>query len=87
MQNYDYTTAGFDPFLTRSIDGFNTPNLDALGATTSSSEVNYDQSQVTGSLGNAIQVGNIRIDGVTGRITIYDQNGNEAIWIGNIDGS
>lgn len=88
--NYDYLSAGFGPFLTRSIDDIGEVNLDNATDMASvrggSRELNYDQTQTTGSLGSIVQVGSIQIDGVKGRITIYDDDGNEAVWIGDIDG-
>ena len=83
-QNHDYTDAGFSPFMTRSIDETGAADLDgeAQVAQMNSREINYDQSPVTGSLGSVIQIGNIKIDGVTGRISIYDDNGNEVTRIG-----
>lgn len=82
--DYDYERAGFDPFFNRSIDNQqsrtlstdNTPNL----------EMNYDQRQISGSLGDVLQMGFIRIDGKRGRISIYDEDGNEAVTIGDLDG-
>lgn len=82
---FDYTSSGFSEFLTRSIDdSINAPNLDAVASSTqlSSREVNYDQSPTTGALGSVIRIGNIQIDGVTGRISIFDDNNNEVTRIG-----
>jgi len=83
-QNHDYTDAGFSPFMTRSIDETGASNLDGESQVSQlgSREMNYDQSPTTGNLGSVIQIGNIKIDGVTGRISIYDDNGNEVTRIG-----
>jgi hypothetical protein len=81
---YDYTNAGFDPFLTRSIDTIGAPNLQLTGDAAPSQELNYDQSQTSGSLGSALQIGNIILDGTTGRISIIDENGNTVVEIGDI---
>ena len=81
--SYSYINAGFDPFFSRSIDSNGSLNLDqtvALQAT--NREINYDQSQTTGSLGSITRVGNIQLDGVAGRISIYDDNGNEVVRLG-----
>ena len=81
--DYDYETAGFDPFLSRSID--------QVGATLADSEnmnysrqMNFDQQQVSGSLGDVLRVGNIQLDGVQGRISVYDGDNNEVVRIGSL---
>lgn len=81
---YDYTAAGFDKFLSRSVDDAQQQNLDAGGVTPMA--IPFDRTQSTGSLGNTIRVGNINLDGVTGRISIYDDQGNEVVRIGELDG-
>lgn len=79
----DYTDAGFDGFLSRSIDDLSQINLDSQGPTSTS--IRYDSAQVSGMLGDTLQVGKIKIDGVMGRLSIFDDNGNEVGRIGNID--
>lgn len=83
-QEYDYALSGFDPFFTRSIDSNGASNLDASGSINTSQQVNYDQNQVTGALGDILKIGNIQINGVTGRISIFDDDGREAVTIGDI---
>lgn len=80
---YDYTNSGFDGFLSRSIDSTPQINLDSQGPVSTS--IRYDSAQVSGSLGNTLQVGKVHIDGVSGRISIFDDNDNEVGRIGNID--
>ena len=80
---YDYTTSGFDGFLSRSVDDLPQNNLDSAGPVSNS--MAYDRNQVTGAIGNTIKVGNITIDGVKGRISIYDGT-NEVVRIGELDG-
>lgn len=75
--DYDYLAAGFNPFMSRSIDA-----AAAIAVPSGVREINYDQQQVSGSLGSTLRVGNISIDGVTGRISIYDDNTNEVVRIG-----
>jgi hypothetical protein len=79
---YDYTTAGFDGFLSRSVD--NTPRINLAAQGPNSTAIRYDASQVSGSLGNTLQIGGILIDGVSGRISIYSDD-NEVVRIGNLD--
>lgn len=81
---YDYTTAGFDTFLDRSIDSNSAVTLDSQPQA-QSRQINYDQSQVSGSLGDILSIGGIQLDGQKRRITIYDENANESVWIGDID--
>lgn len=82
--DYSYLDAGFDPFLSRSIDNLSQVNLDSQGPATT--QIAYDRSGVSGSLGNILQIGKIQIDGVKGRISVYDDSGNENIRIGELDG-
>lgn len=88
ITEYDYQAAGFSAFLTRSIDDSAALNLDALSSSVQQStrEVNYDHSPTTGGLGSIIRIGNIQLDGVTGRISIYDSNNNEVVRIGELSG-
>lgn len=79
---YDYTAAGFDKFLSRSIDDIQQQNLDSTGP--ASLAIPFDRTQTSGSLGNIIRVGNISIDGVKGRISIYDGD-NEVVRLGELD--
>jgi hypothetical protein len=81
MANYDYTISGFDAFLCRSIAStapVATPTtLDGVSSVLAQSNVNsiaFDQAQVSGSLGDKIQIGgtNVIIDGTNRRITIND---------------
>lgn len=79
---YDYTTSGFDKFLSRSVDDIQQMNLDS--AAPPSTAQAYDRGQVSGAIGNTIRVGKIQIDGVKGRISIYDGE-NEVVRIGELD--
>lgn len=80
---YDYTTAGFDGFLSRSIDDLSQINLGSQGPVSTAQA--FDRTQVSGAIGDSFQVGRITIDGVSGRISILDENGNEVIRIGELD--
>lgn len=85
MTGYDYTTIGFDAFMTRSIDSPQVPTLDLIDANSRSTELNYDQAQTTGSLGSTLRIGNVELNGVKGRISIYDNEGHEITRIGELD--
>ncbi len=80
---YDYNVAGFDGFLSRSIDSNYQTNLNAAGP--QSTAMAFDRSQPSGSIGGTFRVGKISIDGVKGRISIYDDAGNEVGRIGELD--
>jgi hypothetical protein len=82
-QQYDYTVAGFDGFLSRSIDTQGAP-LDAQ-PDAPSKQMDFDRSQASGALGNTVRIGNINIDGVEGRISVYDDESNEVARFGKLD--
>lgn len=80
---YDYTTAGFDKFFSRSVDNIAQANLDSQGPVAIAQR--FDDTQVSGALGNTIRLGNIYIDGVKGRISFFDDNGREYMRQGELD--
>lgn len=67
---YTYESAGFDGFLSRSIDALTQVTLDSPGPVSTS--IPFDRGQQSGSLGNVIMIGSIKLDGASGRITIND---------------
>lgn len=77
----DYTDSGFDDFLSRSIDNLPRSNLSGQGPV--SKTVAFDRTQTTGMLGDTLQIGSIHIDGVKGRISIFDGD-NEVVRIGEL---
>lgn len=86
---YNYQDSGFDPFMERSIgigEQLVPTTLEGMSATVSSGDINFDASQISGSLGDRIQVGgnNVVIDGANRRITVNDGN-TDRIIIGNIN--
>lgn len=81
--DYTYTSAGFDGFLMRSIDKTPQVNLNDPGPVSKS--IAFDRTQASGMLGNILQIGNINLDGVKGRVSIFDSNGNETVRIGELD--
>jgi hypothetical protein len=74
----DYSNSGFDPFMERSIGGEinQSVNMTLTNIPTSGGDINFDASQISGSLGDRIQVGggNVIIDGMNRRITVNDGN-------------
>lgn len=86
-QDYDYSDAGFDAFMDRSIDASGGGNAGGTleDQTYQSRETNYDAGGSSGSLGDSLQIGNIKLDGVKGRISVYDETGNEVVRLGDLD--
>lgn len=82
--DYNYESSGFDGFLSRSIDDLTQVTLDSPGPQTTA--IPFDRGQQSGSFGNSITIGNIKLDGVAGRISVYDDNSNEVVRIGSLDG-
>lgn len=70
--NYDYTQAGFDGFLNRSIDNDAQINLDSPSQGPPSQAISFDQAQLSGAIGDTMRVGNISINGAAGNITAND---------------
>lgn len=86
QQPNDYIAAGFDQYLTRSIDGYIATGLGNAEPRAGVQQVAFDRNQVTGSLGDKLKLGFIVLDGTTGRISIFDANNNEPVRIGELDG-
>lgn len=89
MARQTYGNAGFNGFFSRSIASSNSNSLPQVASNYqqgNSQEINYDNSQTTGTLGSKIQIGNsIILDGNNERISIVDGS-NEVVRIGELDG-
>lgn len=70
--SYSYTEAGFDSFLSRSIDNLTQVNLDSQGP--QSTQMRFDSAQVSGALGDTLRLGKVKLNGAQGNITINDGN-------------
>lgn len=81
MEAYSYTSAGFDGFMSRSVDDLTQANLDSTGPV--STAVRYDSAQISGMLGDTLQIGLVRIE--NNRIVISDGQ-NDFLLMGD-DGS
>lgn len=79
----DYHDAGFDSFLSRSIDDTPQQTLDSQGPTTT--QIRYDSAGITGALGDSIRLGRIYLNGSSGTIVMNDGT-NDVLLIGE-DGS
>lgn len=60
MDNYNYETAGFDGFLSRSVDTLVQSNLESTGPV--STAMRFDSAQVSGMLGDTLQIGGVRLE-------------------------
>ena len=69
---YDYSTAGFDSFLSRSIDNLSQANLDSQGPV--STQIRFDSAQISGALGDTLKIGNISLNGAQKNIILSDGN-------------
>lgn len=89
----DYNSAGYNSYMSKSIDLTTQAQVTAQQVLTlntpqqamPNNNINYSSSQVSGALGDIIQVGNITIDGSIGRITIFDGSFTEVVRIGLLD--
>lgn len=83
--SYDYIEAGFDGFLSRSIDDTSQINLDSTGPQGRSQA--YDRTQVSGLLGDTLRMGSISMVGKEGSLLVTDDS-NKRVLVGNqTDGS
>lgn len=74
----DYSQSGFDKFLSKGDNPSLGGSLD--NETVINNSLSYDRTQVSGQLGDILQIGNIIIDGRRGKIIVDD--GNERVLIG-----
>lgn len=72
---YDYGDAGFDGFLSRSIDNTQRVNLDGGGGPMTRS-VDFDRGAIAGAFPDSVRIGRILLDGISGSIQVYDEDGN-----------
>lgn len=68
---YDYTQAGFDSFLSRSIDSQGQNSL-GVPLNQQSRAIAFDRSQVSGVFGDTARIGRINLEGANGAITVDD---------------
>lgn len=68
---YDYSQAGFSPFLTRSIDDVGQSSL-GVDINPQSRQMAYDRGSVSGGLGDSLRIGTIQADGRTSLIGVKD---------------
>lgn len=69
-EDYNYETAGFDSFLTRSIDSVQQINLDS--PIPINNTLRFDSTQISGALGDTMRLGRIFLNGAQGNIILND---------------
>ncbi len=80
--DYTYTSAGFDGFLMRSID--KTPQVNLSDPGPVSKSVHFDRMQVSGMLGDTLQLGQVTIN----RTNIVINDGqNDRLILGEAQGA
>lgn len=91
FQRPNYQDSGFNGFFRRSINSnagvqVLTNMASQAGGNYASKELNFDNIKVSGALGDILRVGKINLDGVKGRISVFDDDGNETTRLGELDG-
>lgn len=83
---YTYATDGFNGFMMRSRKSNRlATNLRNGVSSGSGKAVNFDLQGASGNMGDRIQYGSIHIEGDKGRISINNQSGEPAVWIGSLN--
>ena len=83
---YSYQEAGFNRFFRRTL-GSNSQavSLRSSSSATSSNQLNFDELQVSGSLGDILKIGLITLNGKLGRQSVHDELGNEVLRLGKLE--
>lgn len=79
MTDQDYNAAGFDNFMSRSVDP--TPQLNLDSPAPPNNAVAFDRTQVDGPLGDTLRIGKINLNGADGNIILSDGN-NDRLLLG-----
>lgn len=83
---HDYESAGFNGFFRRSIGSESAATtLRALPIKVGHRQLNFDDQQVSGSIGDTINFGAVDIEGKMGRIGITDEQGNPVVRLGDVN--
>lgn len=88
MANEDntYTGAGFNRFFKRSLGSDpSTTSLRTLPSMGNTRQLNFDDKQISGALGDIMRLGRMSLDGKIGRLSVFDERGNEVLRLGNLD--
>ena len=83
---YSYRDAGFNRFFRRTINSNpGAVNLSSASVGGGQNQLNFDNVQVSGSLGDTLTVGKITLDGKAGRQSVFDDLQNEVLRLGELD--
>lgn len=83
---FTYQDAGFNRFFRRTLTSNpQAASLRSSGGAVSSNQLNFDELQVSGSVGDTLKVGLISLQGKIGRISLNDELGTETLRLGNLD--
>lgn len=86
---YTYLEAGFNGFLRRSINTRATAGTlrDMSRTSTPPTQLNFDNMQVSGSLGDTLEIGRILLNGADGQIDLRaDATDDVVVRIGELNG-
>ena len=85
-KDYTYRDAGFNRFFRRSINSNSgAVNLKSAGTGGGTNQLNFDNVQVSGSLGDTLKIGRITLDGKIGRQSVFDELNNEVLRLGELE--
>jgi hypothetical protein len=81
---HDYESAGFNGFFRRSLGSH--PDATTLRQlnTRATRSLNFDDQQISGSLGDTLRVGAVTVEGKVGRVVVHDEQNNEVVELGDI---
>lgn len=81
---HTYRSVGFNRFFRRSLRS--NPDATTLRSVSGSGsrQLNFDDMQVSGSLGDTLRIGRILLDGKLGRQSINDERNNEVLRLGEL---
>lgn len=83
--NWDYQSAGFNRFFRRTLGSDPlTTDLKTLPNKPTQRQINFDNNQVSGAMGDTFRLGLITLDGKIGRVSTFDQRNNEVVRLGDL---
>lgn len=84
-ERHTYRSVGFNRFFRRSLNSNpDAVNLKSISGGGTSRQLNFDDAQVSGSLGDILRIGRINLDGKLGRQSIMDERNNEVLRLGDL---
>lgn len=84
-KDYTYREAGFNRFFHRSLSSnAQATSLRSASVAPSNNQLNFDNMQVSGSLGDTLKIGLITLDGKIGRQSVHDKMNSEVLRLGDL---